>query len=443
MNKGMFTGWQDVFSFTFRQNVTEKFKKVTIILALILLLGGMSISVIMAFVQKKSATKVSPIETVYVINDSELGTLNLELSGDNVAKAFPKVTFDYSADTVEEVQGKLQGEDNANAILHIQHEKESYQLELFINNDGAVSEKQGEDLLDALKQSMEISKLLSSEIPMEKLALVVSGVHVSQITAGENEKGVGEELMRTFVPMIFILVIYMMTLIYGMAMGNAVSVEKTSKLMEMMLTMTKPYSMILGKILAMTATSVMQAMIWIASFVGGFFLGDVVAKQVIYTDYTNAILLVFDMIAKQDGSKALSAPAVILGLLTMCVAFLFYFLLAATFGSFATKAEDLGQALGFYQMFVMLGFFGSYLIPLQEIPWLTTLMRFIPVTSAFLLPGDIVIGNVKLWQGGLYTLLLVAFTFVLIFVAGKVYKSQVFYRGENVLSILKKKFSRK
>jgi len=44
----------------------------------------------------------------------------------------------------------------------------------------------------------------------------------------------------------------------------------------------------------------------------------------------------------------------VLALFAMCVAVLFYFLLAATFGSFATKPEDLGQSMGFYQIAVML-----------------------------------------------------------------------------------------
>lgn len=443
MNKGNFTGWKDVFSFTFRQNITEKYKKATIILALILLVGGMSISVIMGLVQKKNATKVSPIETVYVIDDSELAMLQLELQGDEMKKAFPKVTFDYSFASMEEAQEKLKGEDNANAILHIQHQKDSYVMELFVNKKGEVSEGQGNDLLNALRSNMEISKMMSSGIPAETLVLVVSGVDVSQVTAGETEKGLGEELVRMLFPMVFIIMLYMMTIIYGMAMGNAVSVEKTSKLMEMMLTMTKPYSMILGKIVAMTATSLIQAFIWIGSFAVGFFAGDLVTKQVIYEDYNNVLIEVFHIIAQQDGSKAFSAPAVVLALFAMCVAVLFYFLLAATFGSFATKPEDLGQSMGFYQIAVMLGFFGSYLVPMQETPWLTNLMRFIPFTSAFLLPGDIFVGNVKLWQGGLFVLLLFAFTLALVFVAGKVYMSQIFYRGENVISLLKKKMSKK
>lgn len=62
MKKKAFTGWKHIFDFTWKQAVEAKgFKNTTMILALILLIGGMAISVIMAYVQKQSAEKVSPI----------------------------------------------------------------------------------------------------------------------------------------------------------------------------------------------------------------------------------------------------------------------------------------------------------------------------------------------------------------------------------------------
>lgn len=59
MNKGMFSGWRDVFLFTLRQATGKKFRSVTIGLALVMLAAGVAVSTIMAFVQKKEDGKAS------------------------------------------------------------------------------------------------------------------------------------------------------------------------------------------------------------------------------------------------------------------------------------------------------------------------------------------------------------------------------------------------
>ena len=77
--------------------------------------------------------------------------------------------------------------------------------------------------------------------------------------------------------------------------------------------------------------------------------------------------------------------------------------------------------------------------PLQEKPWLDTLLRIIPVTSAYMLPGDVLVGNITVWQGVLYASILFITTLVLAVITGKVYKNQMFYRGQG----LKERFKRK
>lgn len=443
MKKGLFTGWQDIFAFTFRQGTQDKFRKTTLLVAIVLLAAGMAINIFIAMGQKKNDNKVSKIEKVYVVDDSGLATLDFSTFVFQEKDAFPKVKFDRKQASVEEAIKKVQEGSGRDVVLHMTHEKQSYRMELLIPSDSEIEEKEGEDLLNALGNSVEISKILSTGIPMDKLQIVMSGVEVACIDAGEQQKEIGEELVRMMLPMIIIMFLYFFVILYGMSMGNIVSVEKTSKLMEMLLTLTRPYSIILGKVLAMTTVALGQAFIWIASFVGGFFLGDYVAKQEIYDGYKNVVLEVFDLISKQEGSTGFGVAAIILFVITICISFLFYSLLAATFGSLASKPEELGQAMGYFQILVVLGFLGSYMVPMQEVAWMTTAVRLIPFTAAFLLPGDILVGNITVLQGALCVALLLVFTVLLVLLTGKVYKTQLFHRGESVLEMIKKKTGRR
>lgn len=451
MNKGMFSGWRQVFSFTLKQGTEGKrFKTVTIGMALLLLIAGMSISVIMASVQKSDAEDVSPIKVVQVIDESDLHILEqpviIEAFTETYKEKYPTISFSSATGTVQDVWKGLKNEagSETDLILHITKNDDGYAMNLYLPDMASISEGDGEDFLSDLSMVMDQSKLMASGIAMEKLVYVLSGVNWTLMDAGEQEKTVGEELVGLLLPMLLMFFIYIMNLVYGQSIGNVVSSEKISKLMEMILTMTKPYGLIFGKIFAMASIAIMQMLLWIACFVGGFVAGDILAKEMIYPEYNNVILEVFNLISGQDGSTAFTIGAFVLSIVTVCIGFLFYCVIAGTVASFATKAEDLASVMAIYQVIMIAGFFGAYMLPpMQESEFINTILRIVPFTSAYLLPGDLVVGNVSVGMGCLYMGILLLTTLVLLIVAGKVYKNQLFYRGQSFLDRFKKKKKQK
>lgn len=439
MNKGMFSGWRDVFSFTFRQATGKKFRQLSIGLAVLMLVIGLAIPTIMAYVQQKEDGKQSPIEQVYVVDESGLEILYLEGFVQQYGEDFPKVTFAETERSVEQLAVEKGEQEPYAVILEISRTQEGYLLTAILPYGSELTQSEAEDLCEAFADTMEQSKLLSSGIPVEQLVLAMSGVSTTQLDAGEEERSIGEELVSMLLPMILMFLIYFMTLMYGMSVGNIVSVEKSSKLMEMMLTLTRPYGLIFGKVLAMTVTAIGQILLWILSLTGGFFLGHFLAEELIYADYHNVILEVFVLLQGQGGSTAFTPGAMVLAVLTICLAFLFYCMLAGLVASFADKAEELGQVMSYYQLAMIAGFFGAYLLPLQEKEWLNTILRIVPITSAYLLPGDILVGNISVPEGLLYMLILMAFTAALVVCTGKVYRNQLFYRGKSLKERLQRR----
>lgn len=439
MNKGMFSGWRDVFSFTFRQATGKKFRQLSIGLAVLMLVIGLAIPTIMAYVQQKEDGKQSPIEQVYVVDESGLEILYLEGFVQQYGEDFPKVTFAETEQSVEQLAVEKGEQEPYAVILEISRTQEGYLLTAILPYGSELTQSEAEDLCEAFADTMEQSKLLSSGIPVEQLVLAMSGVSTTQLDAGEEERSIGEELVSMLLPMILMFFMYFMTLMYGMSVGNIVSVEKSSKLMEMMLTLTRPYGLIFGKVLAMTVTAIGQILLWILSLTGGFFLGHFLAEELIYADYHNVILEVFVLLQGQGGSTAFTPGAMVLAVLTICLAFLFYCMLAGLVASFADKAEELGQVMSYYQLAMIAGFFGAYLLPLQEKEWLNTILRIVPITSAYLLPGDILVGNISVPEGLLYMLILMVFTAALVVCTGKVYRNQLFYRGKSLKERLQRR----
>lgn len=446
MNKNLFRGWKDVFSFTFKQGINEKnFKLSTIGISALLFLAGMAICVIMAWGQKKDDTEVSPIEVVHIVDESGLELLYTEGFLEANKEKYPSLSFVTEEATVEELGKKLaagEGEDtegSKDVILHIGATGEGYQMSLYLPQGSELEKDEGEDFLDSVTMIMEQSKLFASGIPMDKLVFVMSSVSTTMLDAGEAEKSIGEELVAMLFPMLCMFFIYMMNMVYGQSIGTTVSVEKTSKLMEMVLTMTKPYSLIFGKIFAMTCIAILQTVCWIGGLVAGFLIGDKVAAGVVYPEYNNLLLEVFELLKGQEGSTAFTMGAFLVAFFAVCLGFLFYCVLAGLFASFASKPENLSQMMSYYLIIMMLGFFGGYLLPLKEIEWVNTLLRVFPITSAYVLPGDLVVGNITVMESVLYVAILLVTTVVLVIITGKIYKNQLFYKGTGLKGRLKKK----
>lgn len=452
MNRTLFHGWRDVFSFTFKQGVsTKKYKGVTLGVALALLVAGMAISIIMAFVQQKDKEEISNLEVVHVIDESNLQVLYLDGFAEANGEKYPNVSFVVEAGTVDAMVQKIAKEADPesgckDAVLHITETEEGYLMSMYLPENSALSKDEGEDFLSALTMVMEQSKLYSTDIPMEKLGVVMSGVVTTMLDAGEDEKSMGEEMIAMFLPMIFVFFLYFIALLYGQSIGNIVSMEKVTKLMEMMLTMTRPYGLVLGKVFATAWIGILQMLIWIGSLVGGFFAGHFVAKEMIYPEYINYLLEVFELLKSQDGSTAFSAGALILGAFTACLAFLFYCVLAGMIASFADKAENLPQIMGYHQMAVIIGYIAGVFLPMSSLmggstgsETLMTLARIIPITSAYILPGDILVGNITVLESLLYVGILLVTTIVLILFTGKVYKNQLFYKGAGLKARFMKK----
>lgn len=450
MNRSLFHGWRDVFSFTFKQGVsTKKYKSITFGIAIALFVAGMAISVIMALVQQKDKEEISDLEVVHVIDESNLQVLYLDGFMEANGEKYPNVSFVVEEGIVDEIVQKIAKEadpetGSKDAVLHINETEEGYLMNMYLPENSALSKDEGEDFLSAVTMVMEQSKLYSTDIPMEKLGVVMSGVTSTMLDAGEDEKSMGEELVAVFLPFIFVMFLYMLTILYGQSIGNIVIMEKVTKLMEMMLTMTRPYGLIMGKIFATACSGILQMVVWIGSLVGGFVAGHFVAKEMIYPEYINYLLEVFELLKSQDGSTAFSTGALILGVFTACLAFLFYCVLAGMIASFADKAENLSQIMGYYMMAVIIGYFAGIFLPMSGLmgtsgnETLMTLARIIPITSAYLLPSDIVVGNITVLEGLLYVGILLVTTIVLILITGKVYKNQLFYKGAGLKARFKK-----
>lgn len=430
--QGAFHGWTKVFRFTAVQSLkTTKIKMVTIILGIVLLLASLILNVVLSLAQGPS-----PVQNVYIMNSSDLEGDFSELLQTN---KFSHVQTHFPAGSQQELIDSLNGAPYDVAVL-LTLENSSYRLKAILPRGTKLTRQHGKELLDEMENCVEKYKLQKAQVDPQVFELASVEGTSQVIAAGKAAKGEGELLMQTLLPMLVSLLLYAMILLYGQTIAKTVVAEKTSKLMETLLTYIRPYALITGKIAAMAVLALSQIAIWILCVLVGLWIGDLFG-HILNPSYTNGMMVALQHLKTSGGLSALSVSGVLLSLLALCLGFFLYCVIAGFLNSFASKPEDLSNTMGVFQALTIVSWLIAYFLPLYTVlrgGSVSGVLSYIPFTAAFCLPADILVGNVSM-TGALVALsLMAAVTLFFIFLTGRTYRNKVFYRGASPFGILRK-----
>ncbi len=215
------------------------------------------------------------------------------------------------------------------------------------------------------------------------------------------------------------MVLYLVILLYGGMVMRSVLEEKTSRVVEVVLSSLRPWELMLGKILGVGAVGLTQVAIWALTAALGLTVGlpFLVAFK---PELANLSELLQYLPAV--GGLVLFLAFFILGYL------LFSSLYAAVAAMCSTEAEA-GQAQLPVTMLVVIPIF--FISSIMEDPnsTLSTVLSLVPFFSPILmLPRYL--GGAPLWQAGL-SLVLIAITIVgVAWVAGRIYRVGILMQGK-------------
>ena len=361
MKKGMFTGWKDVFRFTFEQNVkTKSFKTAIVGISLLIFIIFFAINMGVGYYKDSKKPKKqmeNEVTSLYIYNDTRIEDEMLlsfvqdyEFASElNISIVEKKEDIEQNIADAEEQKEKVMSV----AITETVEEELTY--ELLFDQSEECSNSNVERIAEDFAEYFEECKLMSAGIDESKMLVVMSEVYANTMDIEEADKSLGEILLGIFMPMITTLIIYMLVLMHGQSISKIIVVEKNSKLMETLLISVKPYAIILGKILAMYVVAIIQMAAWVVSGVAGYIVGDKLAGSM-FEKYENPVNMLINLV-RDNAQQAFSAQAVIICILSVLVGFLTYCVLAGLITSNITKAEDLANGTSVYQIIVVIGFY--------------------------------------------------------------------------------------
>jgi ABC-2 type transport system permease protein len=431
--KDNFRGWTSVYAFTFRQATKGAgFKLVTALITVLILGAFIVMNVQVAKPNKDNTLEISPIKTVYVLDNSGLQPTNYkEIISQLPGKQFQHIEFvTVTEQTSNEVVTAAAANSSETITVIITAKDSGYELNAIIPESSKITKKQAEALLGPMSSSFQSNKLMQAGLSEKQLMSVIKPTVTSFSDIGENTSKTAK-IIKMVAPMLFGLMLYIMLLLYGQTISKSVSTEKTSKLMEVLLISVHPYALITGKVLAITSIAIGQFVTWIAAAIVGLYGGNAIAHS-IYPQYENSAITIINFLKDNIGETALTLPAVALAVVFFCVGFLFYSIIAAVAGCMVSKPEDVASTQAIFQFPVIISWLVCYLAPVIRNVGLMTTVRYIPFTAPFSVPVDLITGTIGLTEGMLSLALLLVFCLLTIMLAARIYKGLVLYTGQKL-----------
>lgn len=307
-----------------------------------------------------------------------------------------------------------------------------------------------ERIENILEQRLRNYRLEQLGMSPEAYARLGSGYEISTATFSGERGGKGINEFKALVGGLFGYLIMMFIIIYGGFVMRSVIEEKTSRIIEIIISSVKPFQLMLGKIIGTSLAGVTQFLIWIASASLLLFLALLLLDldpSLLWAQPAGAPGLDPTLVAgkfQPDDTTLLIVEEFLkipMGLLL--VFFLVYFVLGyliyssiyAAIGAAVDNETDTQQFIFPVILPLMLaiyvGFFSVFSNPNGPI---AVGFSIFPLTSPIVmlmrLPGGIGEGGVPLWQL-LLSLFLLVITFLgIVYLAAKIYRVGILMYGK-------------
>lgn len=295
-----------------------------------------------------------------------------------------------------------------------------------------------EDVIDSVI-TQDNFKVLGFDAKKIEAATADSSLQLSKFSGEESLKGLNE--IKVAIGGFFGYLIMMFIVIYGNFVMRSVIEEKTSRIIEIIISSVKPYQLMMGKIIGNSLAGILQFLIWaivgtLLFFIASSFLGlqmgasTSVSPEMMETATANVDKMAkFQMYANEISNLPLA---------TLVISFIVYFIggyflyssLYAAIGAAVDSETDSQQFLLPIIMPLILGvYIGFFTVINDPHGAVATVFSIIPFTSPIVMLMRIPFG-VPWWQLTLSIVLLFGTFIFVVWFASKIYRVGILMYGK-------------
>jgi ABC-2 type transport system permease protein len=232
-----------------------------------------------------------------------------------------------------------------------------------------------------------------------------------------TKEGESEDKGQTVaIAMVVTMALYMTLLIYGVATMRSVLEEKTTRMVEILVSSVRPFQLMMGKIIGIAAVALTQYLIWTASgsLLAGFGAGMAAALQP--GTQLPKVHLPFALLAYV--------------LFFLLGGYLLYASLFSAVGAMVSNEQDMQQAQAPVTLLIIVPVLLFGLVMRSPNSTLAVILSSIPFFSPILMPLRIALQTPPLWQIALSVVLLALTTLGVVHISGKIYRVGILMSGK-------------
>ncbi len=391
--------------FTMKEMIKRKSFIVTTIIILFLIIIGFNIPNIIDFFSKNDNQSVGN-EKLLIVDSKNIFEGTLE----NLSSMDLGYEIEVSNENLsfEDIKGKIENEEVNEAILIEQSNENTnvYNLRYIVKNVATVSSIP-ENLINAISSTytnLQISKL---GLTQEQIQSLTPNFEYS-IEQTEEQKISGNLMVIMLLSLVLFYAIYFC----AYQVSSSITTEKTSKIMETLVTSTSPRIIVLGKTIGIGIVGLVQVCLFVA-------VSLISAKLFLEPGIIESVL---------DMSKFTPYLAIIT-IIYFILGYFAYALLYALTGSTVSKPEDIQSANTPVAILAVIGFYLSYFTMMNPTSNLNMFASMFPISSPFCMPFRIMMGVASVTDVIISLAILVVTILIVANVAIKIYSNAILNYG--------------
>ncbi|MEB7462483.1 ABC transporter permease [Staphylococcus succinus] len=378
-----------------------------------------------------AASNVNKIMDVFDDGPDKVGVVT---SNDDIYKAIQAQGKQMDDDTkfkkVTEKQAKYQIENKKLDKAYMIHLNKDNKLSGNILSKEPVSEEDKQKLQGTLTTIQ--TQIIASNLdltPKELKQLQSQSKVTTDLISDKGSQSNLSEAQKTFnTVMVYVGIMLMFFIIinYAGQVAMEIATEKTSRVIEMIITSVSPVTHILAKISAVIVVALTQIVIIILTGVICFFIFDI-----------GEMLKGFNIEPNE-----LTMQLTIVGIVSWIIGILSYVILAAILGSITARIEDINQALMPMTLMSMIAFYISIFSATNPDTLLAKITSFIPLLSPFVMFVRASTPDVAVWEILVSIALSIITIFVLLWIAVRSYKDTILSFDKGFMNSMKNIFNK-
>ncbi|WP_018754810.1 ABC transporter permease [Paenibacillus terrigena] len=412
-----------IVGFTFKNKVKTKSFIVTTIILILLVTAGINSFYVMSLFNKDEGGPAKA-EVVAMVNDTEgvAPALQAYYKKQSDSKLSIQVN-DGSGDPATD-EAKLKQDLAAKKIAGylVASEGKAGEFPKFIYKSsnirvtGDSTTKSLETALGSVKTDFIVADSLTDAQKKqlsEPITMSLEQVAVSEGNAGTNQTE-EQKIAANILVYVMLFLFFMTAYMTGNMIAAEVTAEKSSRIMEILITSVSPLSQMFGKVMGMFLVGLTQIAVFVAAVAVNVNLPHNVAvlkEAHIDMSQIDPMLLIY-------------------GLVFYILGYFLFAVLFAAVGSMVSRTEDLGQAIMPITLLSLASFYISMFSLATPNTMLVKVASFIPFTSPTSMILRLGLGEVAYWEVWLSIVLLLVAIFIFGWLSAKIYRTGVLMYGK-------------